>query len=149
MPRSFAVRSEFGPAEITFGDAGPPSRSVRTNRVPSVSMLITTSPAPRVAASSSTAPRASVIPPAGGGTQFAHLGRAYAALPDADKARIAGLRAVHSWELSRINCAGRPATEEQKRERPPVEHPLVRTHPDTGAKGLYLGNHAEIGRAHV
>ena len=82
------------------------------------------------------------IPPAGGGTQFAHLGRAYAALPDADKARIAGLRAVHSWELSRINCAGRPATEEQKRERPPVEHPLVRTHPDTGAKGLYLGNHA-------
>lgn len=82
------------------------------------------------------------IPPTGGGTQFANLTMAYAALPDATKQRIAGLRASHSWEASRINCGAKPATEEQKRERPPVDHPLVRTHPDTGAKGLYLGNHA-------
>lgn len=82
------------------------------------------------------------LPPLGGGTQFANTAMAYAALPDAMKARIGGMRAVHSWEASRINCGGRPATEEQKRERPPVDHPLVRTHPDTGAKVLYLGNHA-------
>jgi taurine dioxygenase len=82
------------------------------------------------------------LPPAGGGTQFANLILAYAALPEATRARIGGLRAEHSWEASRINCGARPATEEQKRERPPVDHPLVRTHPDTGAKSLYLGNHA-------
>jgi taurine dioxygenase len=82
------------------------------------------------------------LPPAGGGTQFANTALAYAALPAATQARIANLRAEHSWEASRLNCGARPATEEQKRERPPVDHPLVRTHPDTGAKVLYLGNHA-------
>lgn len=82
------------------------------------------------------------LPPAGGGTQFANTAMAYAALPEETRARISGLRAVHSWEASRINCGARPATEEQKRERPPVDHPLARTHPDTGAKVLYLGNHA-------
>jgi alpha-ketoglutarate-dependent taurine dioxygenase len=82
------------------------------------------------------------LPPLGGETQFANTALAYAALPAATQQQIAGMRAVHSWEASRINCGGRPATEEQKRERPPVDHPLVRTHPDTGAKVLYLGNHA-------
>jgi taurine dioxygenase len=82
------------------------------------------------------------LPPAGGETQFANTAMAYAALPDDMKRQLDGLRAVHSWEASRINCLGRPATEAQKQERPPVEHPLIRTHPDTGAKVLYLGNHA-------
>lgn len=82
------------------------------------------------------------LPPLGGETQFANTALAYAALPEAMKQRITGLRAIHSWEASRINSFSRPATEEQKRERPPVDHPLVRTHPDSGKPGLYLGNHA-------
>ena len=82
------------------------------------------------------------LPPKGGETQFANTALAYAALPDDTKHEIAGLRAIHSWEASRIQCGGRPATPEQMAERPPVEHPLVRTHPDTGAPVLYLGNHA-------
>ena len=82
------------------------------------------------------------IPPQGGETQFANLAMAYAALDEPTKQRLAGLRAVHSWERSRIQSKSLPATEEQIRERPAVDHPIVRTHPDTGHKSLYLGNHA-------
>ena len=82
------------------------------------------------------------IPPQGGETQFANLAMAYAALDEATQQRLAGLRAVHSWERSRIQSKSLPATEEQIRERPAVDHPIVRTHPDTGHKSLYLGNHA-------
>ena len=85
------------------------------------------------------------LPPVGGETQFANMTMGYAALPNPVKARIADWRAVHSWEASRIHCGSRPATEEQKRERPPVDHPVVRTHPDTGTRSVYIGNHA----AHV
>jgi alpha-ketoglutarate-dependent taurine dioxygenase len=82
------------------------------------------------------------LPPKGGETQFANTAKAYAALPEEDKALVAALRAIHSWEASRIQSNSRPATAEQMAERPPVDHPVVRTHPDTGAKVLYLGNHA-------
>ena len=82
------------------------------------------------------------LPPVGGETQFANMIMGYDSLPETTKSRIAGLRAIHSWEASRINCGGRLATEEQKRERPPVDHLVVRTHPDSGRKALYLGNHS-------
>jgi alpha-ketoglutarate-dependent taurine dioxygenase len=81
------------------------------------------------------------LPPEGGDTEFANTAAGYAALPDETKREIAGLRVVHSWEVSRRNAGGRPASEEEARERPPVTHPLVRTHPDTGEKALYLGLH--------
>jgi alpha-ketoglutarate-dependent taurine dioxygenase len=81
------------------------------------------------------------VPPVGGETEFANTAMAYAALPEETKRAIAGLRAVHSWEASRRNTGNKPATEEQKRERPPVSHPIVRTHPDTGERVLYIGIH--------
>ena len=81
------------------------------------------------------------LPPKGGDTEFANMAMAYRALPEAKKSALAGLRAVHSWEASRRNTGNRPATEEEKRERPPVIHPLVRTHPDSGEKVLYIGYH--------
>ena len=68
------------------------------------------------------------VPPAGGDTEFANTTLAYDALPDETKQRIAGLRVVF-----------RPAFDGS---RPAVDHPLVRSHPDTGRKALYLGNHS-------
>jgi taurine dioxygenase len=67
------------------------------------------------------------LPPEGGDTEFANTALAYAALPADMQRRIAPLRVVFQ-----------PAFDAS---RPAVAHPLVRTHPDTGAKALYLGNH--------
>jgi taurine dioxygenase len=64
----------------------------------------------------------------GGDTEFANMALAYEALPATTKHRIARLRVVF-----------RPAFDPR---RPAVDHPLVRTHPDTGRKSLYIGNHA-------
>ena len=85
------------------------------------------------------------LPPEGGDTQFANMVLAYRALPDSMKERLAGLRAIHSWEASRLASGSKPASEEEKRERPPVSHPIVRTHPETGEKALYIGTHAAGG----
>ncbi len=76
------------------------------------------------------------LPPAGGDTEFANTAQAYAALSEETKRRIADMRVVFCWN------PGRPPTEEERRRYPPVDHPLVRSHPETGMKALYLGNHA-------
>jgi len=74
------------------------------------------------------------LPPHGGDTEFANTRLAYEALDEATRRRIATLRVVFQWEGGR-----RPGY--YANELPPVAHPLVRTHPDSGAKALYLGNH--------
>ena len=84
------------------------------------------------------------IPSKGGETLFANMKMAYEALDPATKNRVGGLKAQHSWEANRRNVGETPATEEQKRERPPVTHPLVRTHPDNGTKALYIGTHIDF-----
>jgi taurine dioxygenase len=85
-----------------------------------------------------------VMPQHGGETHFCDTYGAYERLDAGWKARIAGMRAVHNLDFSRNRRHGEdPLTEEQRRARPPVDHPVVRTHPETGRKCLYLGDHAE------
>jgi taurine dioxygenase len=85
-----------------------------------------------------------VMPQIGGETHFCDMYGAYERLDPAWKARIANLRAVHNLDFSRTRRHGEdPMTEEQKRAKPPVDHPIVRTHPETGRKCIYLGDHAE------
>jgi taurine dioxygenase len=85
-----------------------------------------------------------VTPESGGETHFCDMYGAYERLDAAWKARIANLRAVHNLDFSRTRRHGDdPLTEAQRLEKPPVDHPIVRTHPETGRKCLYLGDHAE------
>ena len=74
-----------------------------------------------------------------GDTDFAGMGAAYDALPDAMKQKLEGLRAVHSLH-HRYGIKTENAAEMAQRTQafPPVSHPLVIRHPDTGRKCLYL-----------
>lgn len=82
------------------------------------------------------------LPASGGDTELAHMGLAYAALPDVIKQKIDGLRAVHSLEFMRESLDNPPPTEAQKRAAPPVSHPIVRPHAETGQPCLYIGMYA-------
>src|SRR3954462_7182664 len=81
------------------------------------------------------------MPPSGGDTCFASMYAAYDALSDGEKAKLDRLRVIHSWELSREKM-GQKASPEEIRDAPPMSHPLVRVHPDTGRKCLFMGEHA-------
>ena len=85
-----------------------------------------------------------VMPSKGGETHFADMYGAYERLSPEWKQRIAPLRAVHNLDFSRTRRHGEdPLTGAQRAAKPPVDHPVVRTHPETGRKCLYLGDHAE------
>jgi alpha-ketoglutarate-dependent taurine dioxygenase len=85
-----------------------------------------------------------IVPGVGGETEFADMYSAYDLLPAAIKARIEGRRAIHNFDFSRTRRHGEdPLTAEQKAKVPPVAHPIVRTHPETGRKAIFLGDHAE------
>jgi taurine dioxygenase len=95
----------------------------------------------RPAPSSATLLHAIELPPAGGDTCFASMYAAYDALPETRKQALEGLRIVHSWEHSRDNV-GVTLSAEEIADAPPMSHPLVRYHPDTGRPALFLGIHA-------
>jgi taurine dioxygenase len=77
-------------------------------------------------------------PPVGGDTMWANMELAYERLPDHVKEDIADLRARHSMEATFM--AARPIEERlaMKARFPDPEHPVVRTHPETGRKSLFV-----------
>lgn len=85
---------------------------------------------------------ARVIPPSGGETQFADLRAAYDALPAAMKSQIDDLVTEHSVLYSRSTIGFTDYSEEERIRLPPVPQRLVRTHPGSGRKTLYLASHA-------
>jgi taurine dioxygenase len=86
--------------------------------------------------------RAIEVPPVGGDTLFADMYAAYDGLTDEVKARIEGAAAIHDFAHFRVAMRKRGLTEEQieafNKAYPMVEHPVVRTHPETGRKAIYV-----------
>jgi alpha-ketoglutarate-dependent 2,4-dichlorophenoxyacetate dioxygenase len=85
---------------------------------------------------------AHIVPDEGGDTEFADLRAAYDALPDNTKAAIEGLIAEHSIWHSRGQLAVTKYTPEELASLPPVPQRVVRRHPGSGRKTLYLASHA-------
>jgi taurine dioxygenase len=80
------------------------------------------------------------VPPSGGDTGFCNMYRAYETLPADIKARIQDLRCKHDSSRNSVGELRRGFKEvEDPREAPGAAHPIVRTHPATGRKALFLG----------
>ena len=88
--------------------------------------------------------RAVEVPANGGDTEWADMRAAWDALDAATQQRLEGLTAVHSYAWSQGQQVGGATilTSAEWDALPPVEHPVVRTHPATGRKNLYVGRHA-------
>lgn len=86
--------------------------------------------------------RALEVPEVGGDTLFADMYAAYDNLPDDIKEKIDGKMALHDFAHFRVSMRKRGKSEaeieELNKKYPMVEHPVVRTHPETGRKGIYV-----------
>ncbi len=81
------------------------------------------------------------MPDVGGDTLFANMYAAYDALSCGMQKLIADLHAIHFSGSRQLadTAADRAHAAEQKKISPPVAHPVVRVHPETGRKAIYLG----------
>src|SRR5687768_13051511 len=82
------------------------------------------------------------IPSKGGNTEFADMRAAYDALDEETRAEVEGLTCEHSQIFSRQQLGFTDFTDEERERFKPVRQCLVRTHPVTGRRSLYLSSHA-------
>jgi taurine dioxygenase len=80
------------------------------------------------------------VPPVGGDTLFADMEAAYEGLPDEMKERLDGATAVHDFTQSFGLAMRSEKLAEQQRRFPPVSHPVVRTHPVSGRRALFVNS---------
>jgi taurine dioxygenase len=87
--------------------------------------------------------RAIEVPPVGGDTLFVDMHAAFTRLSPEMQRFVSGLTAVH--DIARVFAArlGKPAAELHAKY-PPMEHPVVRTHPETGLPCLYVNGRAKV-----
>jgi alpha-ketoglutarate-dependent taurine dioxygenase len=80
------------------------------------------------------------LPPSGGETEFADMELGYEELPLALRSRIDSMKVVNDFEYAMLN-AGKVLKEGEK--VPSVTHPIVRTHPETGRRSLFVGMYSK------
>jgi taurine dioxygenase len=86
------------------------------------------------------------LPPTGGDTMWASMTAAFDALSTPMQRFLEGLEAVHDFSYAFTaqglagSQAGRERYEKAVAENPPVTHPVVRTHPETGERGLFVNS---------
>ena len=84
------------------------------------------------------------VPRHGGNTAICNMQKAYEHLPDYLKEKIEGRETVN---VNQGRAAARISPKAVKRENEqkstPINHPIIRTHPETGRKALYIGSHTE------
>ncbi len=84
---------------------------------------------------------ARAVPVTGGNTQYADMHAAYDALDAKTLTEISDLQCEHSLLYSRARLGMAEFTEQEKADFAPVTQPLVRTHPSTKRKSLFLSSH--------
>jgi taurine dioxygenase len=90
--------------------------------------------------------RAIEVPAVGGDTLWADMAAAYEGLPSRMRDRIDGFTAIHDFAGSFGQAMDVEELERTRREYPPAEHPVVRTHPETGQRAIYVN---EIFTSHI
>lgn len=83
-----------------------------------------------------------VVPASGGDTEFCDLRAAYDALGEEEKKELESLTSEHYAFHTRLWLGDTSYTEAQLKSMPPVQWPLVRTHPGSKRKLLWVGAHA-------
>lgn len=92
--------------------------------------------------------RSEVIPPVGGDTMFTSMYLAYETLSETMKKVLEPLEAIHDMTVARQLRGRDPADlADVRRRNPPVVHPVVRVHPETGRRALYVSEMTTIGIA--
>lgn len=85
-----------------------------------------------------------IVPEKGGDTMFASMSAALASLSDQMQSLLSGLTAVHDFSYgfkeSLAEAGGAERLSEMVRNNPPVEHPVVSVHPESGKRGLYVNS---------
>lgn len=123
---------------IPQGDTGEVTRFERTATMPGFENIWHTDVTWRPRPALGSVLRLLEVPPLGGDTMWADMAAAYDNLPVAVRARIDGLTAVHDYLPGFRRFSDPALLAEWQEEFPPVEHPVVRTHPETGRRTLFV-----------
>ncbi|GAB2744712.1 TauD/TfdA dioxygenase family protein [Amycolatopsis magusensis] len=138
--RDFA--RNWGPLEtnpfIPTGDSEQVTRFARSSAMPGFENIWHTDVTFRPEPALGSVLRLIEVPPFGGDTMWADMAAAYDNLPEDVRARIDGLTAVHDFIPGFERFSDLDFLAAHQEQFPPVEHPVVRTHPESGRRMLFV-----------